>query len=122
MCRRLRLQKLAQTPTSPRNLESDSYHSPILSASGLSVQSLRGALRRVERGVEADLLMMDDGESMKSRVSIPSTSIESHHIASKVRLSDSQKRMVIWLNALPITKFVTWYPDVANSHAIIIVR
>ena len=122
MYRQRRLQVLAQTPISPLDLGSGLSHSPIPSASGLSVQSLRGALRRVERGIEADLLMMDDGESMERPVLNQPTPVESHEVTTKVRLSDSQQRMALWLNALPITKYVTWYPDVTNSHAVIIVR
>jgi hypothetical protein len=39
-----------------------------------------------------------------------------------VRMTDAQQRMVHWLNALDPVKHLAWYPDVANSHAVIIAR
>lgn len=38
------------------------------------------------------------------------------------RLTDSQLRMVHWLNALDPVKYLSWFPDAPNSHAVIIVR
>jgi hypothetical protein len=40
----------------------------------------------------------------------------------KVYMKDSQLRMAIWLNSLPWKKVLTWYPEITNSHAVIIVR
>jgi hypothetical protein len=40
----------------------------------------------------------------------------------KVFMKDSQLRMAIWLNSLPWKKVLTWYPEITNSHAVIIVR
>lgn len=30
--------------------------------------------------------------------------------------------MAVWLNSLPWKKLLTWYPEISNSHAVIIVR
>lgn len=40
----------------------------------------------------------------------------------RVHLKDSQLKMAVWLNSLAWKKTLTWYPDIANSHAVIIVR
>lgn len=40
----------------------------------------------------------------------------------RVHLKDSQLRMAVWLNSLPWKKVLTWYPEISNSHAVIIVR
>jgi hypothetical protein len=40
----------------------------------------------------------------------------------KVVLSDKQLRMARWLNALPIKKYVLWYPDSPSTHGVILVR
>jgi hypothetical protein len=116
---------LARTSKSGTSTGTVTPRSPIPSASGLSVQGLREAIRRVERGIEADLLYAGDAPMMDAE-STPlfakSTSSEPYEAASRLRLSDSQLRMAQWLNALPISKYVTWYPEVPNSHAVIIVR
>nr|WRH23613.1 glucan 1,3-beta-glucosidase [Naematelia aurantialba] len=115
---RRRLQQLAQAaPTRARHA---SRPSSIPSASGLSVQGLREAIRRVERSIESDLIAtMDTPDRRTMHVSPP---VHSQEVTLKVRLSDSQLRMALWLNALPLVKFVSWYPDVTNSHAVSIVR
>lgn len=40
----------------------------------------------------------------------------------RVYLKDSQIRMAVWLNSLSWKKTLTWYPEISNSHAVIIVR
>ena len=40
----------------------------------------------------------------------------------QVRLDPSQQRMLDWMNELKMDKYVTWYPDMANSHAVAICR
>ena len=101
MCRARRLQELAAANASTA------------SSSGLSVQRLSDAIRRIERSIESEMIDATDMETPHTK---------ENDATVKVRLSDSQKRMALWLNALPIKKHVTWFPDVANSHAVIIVR
>ncbi|KAK1926452.1 putative serine esterase-domain-containing protein [Papiliotrema laurentii] len=121
---RRRLQQLSQAPPTSTPRRGDQSPS-IPSAAGLSIQSLRDAIRRVERELESDLI-----ESMDS----PTDEVHHGHVHhkghsrphaavyTKVDLKDSQLRMALWLNKLPIKKYITWYPDVANAHSVSIVR
>jgi hypothetical protein len=52
----------------------------------------------------------------------PGTAAEDEGPELKVFMKDSQLRMAVWLNSLPWVKILTWYPEITNSHAIIIVR
>jgi len=121
-----RLQKLAQTshPT-----PSDSGNStPIPSALGLSITSLRQVIRRVERSIESDLIDSSDPPDdpiqvfQKKEQNLTDSPEEDAGPALKVFMKDSQLRMAIWLNNLPWVKVLTWYPEITNSHAVIIVR
>lgn len=109
---------------------------------GLSVTALRQAIRRVERSIESELIDSEDDpliHDLRSDQSRQRTSVLSKEAAQsgsstpvggdgsddgglKVYLKDSQLRMAVWLNSLSWKKTLTWYPDVSNSHAIIIVR
>ncbi|KAK8846827.1 hypothetical protein IAR55_005915 [Kwoniella newhampshirensis] len=93
--------------------------SPIPSASGLSIQGLRDAIRRIERELESDLIESADTPDVFTVVKMP---IQPQEVTIKVRPKDSQLRMALWLNALPLKKYVTWWPEIANAHATIIVR
>ena len=117
-----RIQMLAQSPSADATLGEESPRSQVLSASGLSVQGLREAIRRVERGLESEIILSAD--STRDIDIQPSSTVAkgSAQLGSKVHLKDSQLRMALWLNSLPIKKYVTWYPEVVNSHAVIIVR
>jgi hypothetical protein len=122
-----RLQKLAQTshPT-----PSDSGTStPIPSALGLSITSLRQVIRRVERSIESDLIDSSDPPDdpiqvfhNKGHLTNGTTTTKDEGPGLKVFMKDNQLRMAIWLNNLPWVKVLTWYPEITNSHAVIIVR
>ena len=122
---RARLQKLAQTshPT-----PSDSGTStPIPSALGLSITSLRQVIRRVERSIESDLIDSSDPpddpiQVFQKKEQYLTNGTNDAEPALKVFMKDSQLRMAIWLNNLRWVKVLTWYPEINNSHAVIIVR
>lgn len=117
-----RLQQLAKTSTTPTETEPQT---PLSAASGLSIQSLRDAIRRVERELESDLISALDSPDLETRPSPhhPHTHGAEHSVTKvKVTLKDSQLRMALWLNKLPLKKYITWYPDVANAHSVSIVR
>lgn len=136
--RQSRLQKLAQTklPIPDSQSGESTPSTPIPSAMGLSVSGLRQAIRRVERSIESEVIDHADGQDTSLRQrrheyrksSPPITDSEkvgNGHESDgglRVHLKDSQLRMAIWLNTLPWTKVLTWYPEISNSHAVIIVR
>lgn len=113
-----RLRTLAQTSFSP----SEGSSTPSLhSSSGISVQSLRDMIRRVERELESE--MIDTIESTSASTNHPPESVSGQgSVKTKLLLTDSQLRMALWLNKLPLKKSVTWYPDEGNAHALSIVR
>ncbi|WVQ97967.1 hypothetical protein IAU59_005087 [Kwoniella sp. CBS 9459] len=147
-----RLQQLSSATSSDPTSGSGS-RSPIPSSSGLSIQSLREGIRRIERNIESDLIGSVDidtpyqlhyqqspshqhhqgsdyslegkrpqstGSGNKSQsLSMSSGSSE---VELRIELKDSQLRMCMWLNALPIKKYITWWPEVNNAHATAIVR
>lgn len=151
MCRQLtisqrRLQKLAQTalPISDDGSSAtgtSTPSTPIPSASGLSITALRQVIRRVERSIESDLIDSAD-QDLHLDNQVPETEREHGNRNSevlgrtgkqdreaeedgptlKVFMKDSQLRMAVWLNSLPWKKTLTWYPEISNSHAVIIVR
>ncbi|EIW68769.1 hypothetical protein TREMEDRAFT_31933 [Tremella mesenterica DSM 1558] len=111
---RRRLQLLANPLTTGSVKETDS---------GLSIEHLRNIVRRVERSIESELIDVAEDD-------IPSTSVhpfqpkrdEIRENEVKVKFKDSQIRMINWLNSLPLKKYVTWFSQVGNSHAVIVVR
>lgn len=128
---RLRLQRLARaagggtagrtdSPASPA-----SPASPIPSPHGLSIDGLRAAIRAVERSLEQDL--MDAADQADT---YPSTSAQDDEPESptyleptiKALLTDCQHRMVHWLMQVGPQRHLAWFPDVANAHAVIVVR
>jgi hypothetical protein len=120
-----RLQKLAQTshPT-PSN---SGTSTPIPSALGLSITSLRQVIRRVERSIESDLIDSSDPpddpiQVFQKKEQYGTNGTKDAGPTLKVFMKDSQLRMAIWLNNLPWVKVLTWYPEITNSHAVIIVR
>jgi hypothetical protein len=121
-----RLQKLAQTSL-PTPSESGTS-TPIPSALGLSITSLRQVIRRVERSIESDLIDSSDPPDDPVVVSHKKDGHPTNGTAGnegpvlKVFMKDSQLRMAVWLNHLPWVKVLTWYPEINNSHAVIIVR
>jgi hypothetical protein len=76
-------------------------------------------IRRVERELETDMI-----ETLESPSATPHRSLNTSEgaIPSKLVLKDSQLRMALWLNKLPLRKVITWYPDEGNAHALSIVR
>jgi len=121
-----RLQKLAQTSL-PIPSESGTS-TPIPSPLGLSITSLRQVIRRVERSIESDLIDSSDPPDDPIQVfhkregHLNNGMTKNEGPALKVFMKDSQLRMAIWLNNLPWVKVLTWYPEITNSHAVIIVR
>nr|XP_031861954.1 uncharacterized protein CI109_002784 [Kwoniella shandongensis]KAA5529026.1 hypothetical protein CI109_002784 [Kwoniella shandongensis] len=107
-----RLQELAQT-------SSAGARSPIPSASGLSIQGLRDAIRRIERNLESDLIESAETPDIFTHIKAP---VQPHEVTVKLRLKDAQLRMAMWLNALPLKKHITWWPEIRNAHATIVVR
>ena len=76
-------------------------------------------IRRVERELEVDMIEALESPSASTRqISYASEGTR----PSKLVLKDSQLRMALWLNKLPLKKVVTWYPDEGNAHALSIVR
>lgn len=123
MHRRRRLQTLAQTSAlTPRGPHSS--RDPVASASGLSVEHLRQAIRRIERSIESPLIESADAPERVPLVGVEDEGdkVENHQAIVKLRLSDAQTRMASCLNRLPVKKYVTWYPEVTNSHSVIVVR
>jgi hypothetical protein len=70
--------------------------------------------------MESDLI--ESADAPDRRLASPPAADAPLEVSTKVLLSDSQLRMALWLNALPLRKHTTWFPEVANSHAVIIVR
>jgi hypothetical protein len=112
----MRLQQLAATPYS-------GAASPVHSSSGLSVDILREAIRtirRVEEELEVDFLEEPDydEEEYEQGSNLGSTAPTTPHVVTtRVHLKPSQLRMASWLNSLPLEKYLTWFPDVANTHS-----
>ncbi|OCF40927.1 lipid particle protein [Kwoniella heveanensis CBS 569] len=124
-----RLQQLSSaTACSPSS--GSGSDSPIPSSSGLSIQSLREGIRRIERNIESDLIGSVDIDTPyqlhqsrhKGHDSQGSGYSHDHKVDLRIELKDSQLRMCMWLNALPIKKYLTWWPEVSNAHATAIVR
>lgn len=125
---------------------SPSSRSSIPSANGLSIDSLRAAIRRVERNLESPLVTVAEGSDYPFRsdrfgaASSTETSGENTPLMSQeplldqdgdeyepraqLRLSESQLRMIDGLNkSIPhAVKIISWFPKTFNSHAAIIVR
>ena len=121
LCSRRRLYTLTNTPPSSATMATvNPVDSLIPSASGLSIESLRDVIKRFERSIEADLMVQEESDGSIARLNKPIA--VSFPSPSKVRLRPSQMQMIVWLRELPFEKYVTWFPEVANSHAVIIVR
>nr|ODN96630.1 lipid particle protein [Cryptococcus depauperatus CBS 7855] len=105
-----RLQQLAKT-SNPAEYQPTS-------ASGLSIQKLREIIRHIERELESDLIQNAEGPSFETI----KTKVPPQEVTIKVQLKDSQLRMAYWLNTLPLRKYLSWWPEVANAHATAIVR
>ncbi|CAK9783569.1 DUF676-domain-containing protein [Cutaneotrichosporon oleaginosum] len=117
---RLRLQRLARSYS---DISPESGASPIPSPHGLSIDALRAAIRAVERSLEQDL--MEAADAADTAPSPPEDEPDSPAYPEptiKALLSDSQHRMVYWLNQLEPTRHLAWFPGVANAHAVIVVR
>ncbi|KAL1410001.1 hypothetical protein Q8F55_004001 [Vanrija albida] len=121
---RLRLQKLTRAMEASNHAADPSRPaspSPIGSPLGLPIDSLRAAIRKVERSIEQDFmaaaetpLPLEHDENDK----------DFEHFEPDVHplMTDRQTRMVHWLNALDPNKHMAWLPDCPNSHAVIVVR
>lgn len=114
---------------------------------GLSVTALRQAIRRVERSIESEMIDSADdpvfrdplvrqqksqSDNRQKEKGSPGTGSSSPLTGDngsggddgglRVFLKESQIRMAVWLNSLSWKKTLTWYPEISNSHAVIIVR
>lgn len=128
---RLRLQRLARSyssgaDTHPASLDSNAPPesvSPIPSPHGLSIDALRAVIRAVERSLEQDLMnAADHADTGPSPPEDEPNSPTYPEPTIKALLTDRQHRMVRWLNQLVPTRHLAWFPDVANAHAVIVVR
>ncbi|RSH84249.1 uncharacterized protein EHS24_005761 [Apiotrichum porosum] len=125
--------------------------SPIPSPNGMGIDALRNAIRAVERNLEQDLIQAAEydfglgdtssaaiktiykpGKHQYAMSSSEDSSYEDDDADTApllplqptvlARLTDPQLRMAYYLNQLQPIKHLAWFPDVANSHAVIIVR
>ena len=113
-------------------LSPDSFTIP--SSSGLNIDSLRDLVGKTESHLESRIIHELDSpitEKSPQTGAIPTQSSSSNSPTGpreldlpyqQIRFKDSQKRMLEWLNRLPIRKHVTWYNDIPNAHAAIICR
>ncbi|WVQ84124.1 hypothetical protein IAT38_006269 [Cryptococcus sp. DSM 104549] len=76
-------------------------------------------IRRVERRLESDLIESAESPSITTDTK---GSADLQEATIKIKLKDSQLRMALWLNSLPLQKFLTWWPEISNAHATAIVR
>ncbi|BEJ05703.1 hypothetical protein CcaverHIS641_0302250 [Cutaneotrichosporon cavernicola] len=119
---RLRLQRLARSYANT-NLPSDGEAALIPSPHGQSIDGLRAAIRVVERSLEQDL--MDAADHADTGPSPPEVEPDSPTYPEptiKALLTDRQLLMIHWLNQLAPRRHLAWFPDVANAHAVIVVR
>jgi hypothetical protein len=120
---RLRLQRLARSdPLGPPSSFPEDEAPLIPSRHGLSVDALRAAVRSVERCLEQDLIEAADHADTGPSAPQEATSPTYPEPTITATLTDGQHRMVYWLNQLALTRHLAWFPDVANSHAVIVVR
>ncbi|WRT64856.1 uncharacterized protein IL334_001792 [Kwoniella shivajii] len=120
-----RLQQLSQT-------SSGGSHSPVPSSGGLSIQALRDGIRRIERSLENDLVETVEDSPSLFKVDHhhlqhgTANSLDDHEVGGdddlQVQLKDSQLRMCLWLNQLPLKKHLAFWPEISNAHATAIVR
>lgn len=99
--------------------------SPIPSPQGLSIDGLRAAIRAVERSLEQDLMDAADQADTYPTGSIEADIPDSPTYPEptiKALLTDRQLRMVHWLMQVGPKRHLAWFPDVANAHAVIVVR
>ena len=106
-----------------RELESNLYQE--LDSNDTSKRS-RSRSRVTANGSKSHSSMTTPPTSVSSKapITIPGPGhIDPQNLPSlQVRLDPSQKRMLEWMNELKMDKYVTWYPDIANSHAVAICR
>lgn len=94
----------------------------------LATRSSRARIKQLEReahtaGQEklSDILAELEREVEESVVDIVDQSIPSSSRAHPI-INANHKKIVNWLNSLPIEKEVAYFPAVRNSHAIIVCR
>ncbi|KAF9008075.1 putative serine esterase-domain-containing protein [Cyathus striatus] len=83
-------------------------------------QRLANILADLEKEVEdatINLVDSSNGEASSSKEEILAKSKPEHPI-----LSPAQRKMAAWLNALPVTKVLVYFPDMQNAHAMIVCR
>ena len=80
-------------------------------------QKLADTLAELEREMEEAVVDLIDDPSSKYQPSQPSTSNHRQPI-----ISPNHKKIVNWLNLLPIKKEIAYFPEVRNSHPIIVCR
>lgn len=80
-------------------------------------QKLADILADLEREMEETVVDLIDTPTPIHSISQPSTSNRGHPI-----ITANHKKIVNWLNLLPIKKEFAYFPAVRNSHAIIVCR
>ena len=87
-------------------------------------QKLADTLAELEREVEeavVDLIDSPDISSSTYQPSQPSSTSTSSSLRQPI-ISPNHKKIVNWLNLLPIKKEIAYFPGVRNSHPIIVCR
>ena len=83
-------------------------------------QKLADTIAELEREVEEAVVDLIDNPDLSSSIyqpSQPSTSSRAQPI-----ISPNHKKIVNWLNLLPIKKEIAYFPEVRNAHPIIVCR
>jgi hypothetical protein len=85
-------------------------------------QKLADTLAELEREVEEAVVDLIDNPDLSSSIYQPSESSTTGSSRKQPIISPNHKKIVNWLNLLPIKKEIAYFPDVRNSHAIIVCR
>jgi hypothetical protein len=80
-------------------------------------QKLADILAELERGVEEAVVDFIDNPAQSSLYPSSKESSRTHPI-----ITPNHRKIVNWLNLIPIKKEIVYFPDVRNSHAMIVCR
>lgn len=81
-------------------------------------QKLANILAELEREMEEAVVDLIDNPAQSSSLYLPSKeSSRTHPI-----ITPNHRKIVNWLNLIPIKKEIAYFPDVRNSHAMIVCR
>ena len=65
---------------------------------------------------------MEEAATVDQNLVDANPSIHDHYSREHPIISPNHKKIVNWLNLLPIKKVIVYFPDVWNSHPVIICR